>query len=412
MLKIFPHELSEFQVYGKWNSLSAFNPAGELIETIPAHDGDFFPESPLDHIAELKKHIHRGEAFECSYWPVRVDIDITQNCSDNCYFCYSRPYTNLSDYKNAQIDVDNFERIVKELADNGTKTIRFTGGGEPLIHPQIKEILTIPKTHGLKSCILTNGSLLNEELCEVLVNNLDQIRISLNAASNQTRSKIHRSKANANSLTEIFKLIQYTRKLRDNKWPNQRRPLIWTTYLILPENINEIEQAIIKTKESGADSISFRPIYHNLANRIQDVDENNLISKLQELKTKFSDDQFHIFSPKRDLSSVWNILPSNCFSNCISSRLRTIIETTKKGQLIKICGLHRGSRGESLGILKAETLFKKVWLDPMIKEMLKTKPKTCDHCIDISMNITLNKINNILERQPDTVFYKSFSSNI
>lgn len=408
MLTIIPHELSDFQSYGKWNCLCAYNPEGELIDTIPAHGGDFLPESPFDHINELKKYLNHDLTNERILWPVRVDIDITQKCSDNCYFCYSRPYTNCLRYNNAQIDLADFEKIIQDLATNGTKTIRLTGGGEPLIHPQIKDLILIPKKYGLKSCILTNGSLLNEEICELLINNIDQIRISLNAASDQTRLKLHRAKIKVNSLSEIYKLIYYSRKLRDMQWPNQRKPLIWTTFLLLPENVHEMEQAIVQAKASGADSISFRPIYHNLSNEINDINEIGIISQLEEFKAKYTDDQFYVFVPKRNFSSVWDISPKSYFSNCISCKLRTIIEATESGQLLTICGLYRGIAEKSLGLINENNSFSTIWYDTKIAEILKSKPLTCNHCIDLSMNVSLNRIFSVLLKEPDAVFYKAF----
>lgn len=56
----------EFASYGLWNCLAAFA-NGELVGVVPAHDGDFFPECPSDHVRKLKRAVGlgtRGEALE------------------------------------------------------------------------------------------------------------------------------------------------------------------------------------------------------------------------------------------------------------------------------------------------------------------------------------------------------------
>ena len=256
---------TDFQLYGRWNSLVAYNSNNDLIATIPAHDGDFFPESPLNHIAQMRKAVLSGDFWNYSFIPIRVDIDITQLCSDNCYFCYSRKYSNTAPYRRAQISKRHFETLIKELSLNGAKTIRFTGGGEPLMHPDIEKLLSIPKENGLRTCLITNGSRLSTKINRLLISNIDQIRISINAFNDNTRSLIHGYKRNNNSASELFANIRELSMMRNEIFNEEKRPLILITFLILPENISEMYDCAIETMNCGADSISFRPVYHNYA---------------------------------------------------------------------------------------------------------------------------------------------------
>lgn len=403
-----PMELNDFESYGLWNALSAYDKIGKLLTTIPAHDGDFFPESPLDHIKLLRNVVLSERRDHKAFWPIRVDIDVTQRCTGNCRFCYSRKYAFSPLYHDAEIPADIFEGILEELAERGTRSIRFTGGGEPLLHPQIKKILPMPKRFGLRSCIITNGDLLDEEISELLVANIDHIRVSINAAQNDTRKLLHTSKVRANNLSEIFQQIRYMVQFRAAVWSSQKRPLICTTYLLVPENVDEIYLAAQLMRQCRADSISFRPIYHDLSCQFSEVELETLFHQLQLASNLHCPPTFLVFTPKRNISTVWQISPRTQFPRCISCNTRTIIEATNQGPMIKICGLHRGAHEENLGVIRDKVKFLELWTSCDTEKLLKNRPEACERCIDISMNVTLNQVWGVLLEHPEAVFRKSW----
>ena len=50
--------------------------------------------------------------------------------------------------------------LIEDLATMGTKAVTFSGGGEPLLHKDIVEIMTKTVSSGLDLSIITNGQLL------------------------------------------------------------------------------------------------------------------------------------------------------------------------------------------------------------------------------------------------------------
>lgn len=403
-----PCELSDFDTYGLWNCVGAYDQTGRLLEAVAAHDGDFFPESPLDHIERIREGLRLSEIRRHNYWPVRVDVDITQKCTRNCYFCYSRRYAFQPLYLNAEIPATIFEAILEELADGGTKSIRFTGGGEPLIHPEIKEMLLLPKRYALRSCLITNGDLLDEEICELVVANVDHIRISINAARTCTRARLRGMTPGVNGLFKIYQYIKHMARLREAVWPSQRKPGIWATFLILPENASEIYLAAQMVRDCGVDSISFRPVYHNLCHRFTVHDMSVLQEQLRSASSLHNPPIFQVFTPKRHLTLAGPLPPVLHFKECMSSRLRTIIEATSLGPMIRVCGLHRGTGKAHLGLIERRTRFSELWNSRRTEEILCDLPEVCEGCIDVSMNVTLNGVRRILREHPDAVFRKSW----
>ncbi len=415
-LTIFENQ-SDFEIYGLWNRIAAFDKDNKLIDLIPAHDGDFFPESPLDYIetlrnANIKEYINNNSLINLfsKIWPVRVDIDIAQNCSSNCYFCYSKLYSSDFNYKNAFIDKKVFEALVMELKEGGTKTIRFTGGGEPLIHKDIEKLLTIPRKNNLLSCLITNGDLLNAKISNLIANNIDHLRISLNATSTKVRNSIYRSSKYQDSINNIYKNLDVIINLRENKWHRQRCPSIWGTFLILPENHKEIYLAAKTMKDIGVDSISFRPVYHGLEHPFTTSQLNSIDDQLNKAKELHKPPEFLVYTPKREFTKVWELSPKDHFDKCISNRLRTVLEVTNNGISVKICGLHRGSHGTVLATIQSNNKFHDFWLSKNLINQNYEIPKNCAKCIDVSMNVTLNKILEVLTKNPKAIFKKCFFS--
>lgn len=412
-----PKDLSDYKSYGLWNSLSVYDHAGRLLDVISAHDGDFFPESPLDYVEIIRKAVSSKKNEDHVFWPLRVDIDITQTCTDNCSFCYSRLYRFDPLYQDAEISVSVFATLLKKLSEKGTRSVRFTGGGDPLTHPEIRKMLPMPRYYGLRSCLITNGDLLDRAICELLVSNVDHVRVSLNAAQNDTRQSVHKPRYSVNDLSTILEFIGYMAQLRDRMWPLQRKPLIWTTFLLIPENIDEIFLAAQNVRDCGADSISFRPVYHNLLSPFSKSELDTLQHQLKLASSLHSPPSFQVLSPKRDVTKIWQISPQNQFSKCISCRARTIVEATNLGPMIKVCDIQRGMHGErmgvageSLGLIKNKTPFSKLWNSHNTKRILSHRPETCgEHCIAFSMNITLNKVWGILIEHPEATFRKSWN---
>jgi len=84
--------------------------------------------------------------------PIMIHLAITNVCSLNCSFCC---FKNRSRKDSLSIDkiiktLDSFKRI-------GVKALEITGGGEPLLHPKINEVIEYAFNLGYKIGICSNG---------------------------------------------------------------------------------------------------------------------------------------------------------------------------------------------------------------------------------------------------------------
>ncbi len=101
----------------------------------------------------------------------KVYIEITNNCNLNCSFC------TLKKKKNKVVSVDEFNIILDKLKGH-TNYLYFHVLGEPLLHPNINELIDLAKNNNFNVNITTNGYFINK----IKYNeNIRQINISLHS---------------------------------------------------------------------------------------------------------------------------------------------------------------------------------------------------------------------------------------
>ncbi len=109
--------------------------------------------------------------------PIHPQLYITNKCNLDCEFC------SCSDrQKGLEMKFGDVREVVDVLADRGTRAITISGGGEPLLHKQINEIIDYTDTKGIEVGLVSNGIDLDKLDYH---NNLTWCRIS--SADDRTR---------------------------------------------------------------------------------------------------------------------------------------------------------------------------------------------------------------------------------
>ena len=94
------------------------------------------------------------------YLPVKLWIETTSRCNLSCTLC---PNKDLDGEQKGDMDLDLYKKIIDEAKDF-VYEVNLFHRGEPLLHPDIIDMIEYAKKSGLKTRIHTNGVLLNEEL--------------------------------------------------------------------------------------------------------------------------------------------------------------------------------------------------------------------------------------------------------
>lgn len=121
----------------------------------------------IDRIEQLR----RGQVMP----PVELQFILSDLCNQDCYFCAYRAETGLSteqfvEWKKGK-RIHNPNRmmthakaieILDDAAEVGVKSVIFTGGGEPTVHPNHLEVFAHALDLGFECSLNTNGLLLRK----------------------------------------------------------------------------------------------------------------------------------------------------------------------------------------------------------------------------------------------------------
>ena len=108
--------------------------------------------------------------------PLLVHIIPIRRCNLACTYC------NEFDDFSKPVDLAEMFRRIDRLAEMGTAVITISGG-EPLLHPELDQIIARMRGHGILTGIITNGYLLTAERIERLNRaGLEYLQISIDNA--------------------------------------------------------------------------------------------------------------------------------------------------------------------------------------------------------------------------------------
>lgn len=105
----------------------------------------------------------------------RIYIEITSSCNLHCSFC--------QDTLRAPkfMTVEEFSHVLSEVTPF-TNFIYLHVKGEPLLHPQLEDILKLCQQSGVIVNVTTNGTLLKKRLPELIKYPVHQINLSMHSA--------------------------------------------------------------------------------------------------------------------------------------------------------------------------------------------------------------------------------------
>jgi SynChlorMet cassette radical SAM/SPASM protein ScmF len=116
----------------------------------------------------------------------RIYFYLTSGCNLACRHCWLSPKLHTINDHQPVLSVESFQSIIEQGNKLGLSGVKLTGG-EPLMHPQIREILNIVKEHKLSLGIETNGVLCTPEIADLISSAKNAtIAVSLDGANAET----------------------------------------------------------------------------------------------------------------------------------------------------------------------------------------------------------------------------------
>ncbi|MEE9418755.1 MAG: radical SAM protein [Desulfatiglandaceae bacterium] len=90
---------------------------------------------------------------------------LTEGCNLKCRHCWIAPKYQSSDKSFPSLDPDLFRSIIRQAKPLGLLGVKLTGG-EPLLHPRVRDLLEVVRSEELRLTVETNGILCTPELAE------------------------------------------------------------------------------------------------------------------------------------------------------------------------------------------------------------------------------------------------------
>ncbi len=178
--------------------------------------------------------------------PITCEIDLSNNCQNSCRFCMFKGYRSLSP---VALEWPAYSKLLADLHSIGVKSITFTGGGEPTMHPEFTAMVQLADGMGFDIGLITNGIISIEE-CAAL---FTFVRVSLDAATPKTYALLKDNNAFDEVISNITKIRADTE--------------VGLSYVICKDNEHEIELAQELADELDISYIQFKPVYGDRLNR-------------------------------------------------------------------------------------------------------------------------------------------------
>jgi MoaA/NifB/PqqE/SkfB family radical SAM enzyme len=120
--------------------------------------------------ANLKRLLAIGSSFRgrqtvLSYFPARLWVETTSHCNLRCPLC---PNRDLAPGQRGFMALDLFQKIVDQAAGK-VRDLYLFHRGEPLLHPQLPEMIAYARGRGLPARVHTNATLLTPALAARLL---------------------------------------------------------------------------------------------------------------------------------------------------------------------------------------------------------------------------------------------------
>jgi pyruvate-formate lyase-activating enzyme len=206
---------------------------------------------------------HLSAAF-----PSQINVDVTEFCNLACVHCPYEDITKLKGRGRRNLPMDWHRRLIDEIVAHGRehcRFIRYTGDGEPLLHPNLAEMLAeaIGRT-GVQVNLTTNGMLLTEDRARVLIDaGVSVFDVSIDAHSLDVYAQVRVGGDLTVTRENTLRLIRMARETNG-------RSRVMVSFVRQPLNLHEADAFEREWRAAGADFVVLRN-QHSCAGSMPDV---------------------------------------------------------------------------------------------------------------------------------------------
>lgn len=175
-----------------------------------------------------------------------IQIETTSKCNMSCTTCLKSAYSKV--WQERDLELNLFARIIDQIKQT-KPTVHLQGWGEPLLQKNFLDYVRLLKNEKIITSFTTNGSVMDERLARAVIeSSVDGITFSMAGF----RSATHDELRGQGSLTRLKQAI--TTIVSARKQFKQSHPLMAVSYILTPQTVKELPQAISWCRKAGIDS--------------------------------------------------------------------------------------------------------------------------------------------------------------
>jgi cyclic pyranopterin phosphate synthase len=192
--------------------------------------------------------------------PIYVEVSPVGYCNHRCTFCA----LDFMGYKQVSMPKDRLLGLMGELSQIDVRSVMFGGEGEPLLHPNLEEVITLGGKYGLSLAVTTNGVALTDRYLPSL-QYVDWIKLSVNAGNRDTYQKVHQPKTGHDwdkVWANLQKASEYVRRM-------EYKTVLGVQAVVLPENLHSLYDLARLAKCHGAKYLVLKPYSQHGYSRVK-----------------------------------------------------------------------------------------------------------------------------------------------
>lgn len=189
--------------------------------------------------------------------PFFITIDPTRRCNLGCVGCryHSPEFSQPSPGDQERLDLPGelCERVLDEVSAAGTNEVFFVGEGEPFLHPDLPAWLQRATGLGLRTSVVTNGTLIDADVARKIVHTgFHELIVSLWGANPETHAR-HQA---GESTRSFFRAVDGARAVVEaRRRTRDRRPSVVLSLAVTRFNFGELDQLPELAGDCGADTV-------------------------------------------------------------------------------------------------------------------------------------------------------------
>jgi MoaA/NifB/PqqE/SkfB family radical SAM enzyme len=261
----------------------------------------------------------------------------------------------------------------REFIEAGVKAVILIGGGEPLAHRKVGDLIELFGKNNIHVGITTNGSFIDRYM-GVIAEYVKWTRVSMDAATEKMYGILRPTKGGAGNKFE--RIINNMKQLAQRK-----KGKLGYSFLIqtpadgagIVSNVEEIYDAALLAREIGCDYFEVKPTY-----QFRGGVDHALVKHSKELMTMaakqvaaldgLETDKFKVIRAinlKHSLGGVEEDQPKD-YHQCPSTHLRTTVTPTG----VFVCPYWRGKERMQIGDVTKQS-FKEMWMGELRREVME-----------------------------------------